>query len=61
MKGLIVCLSVFIYKHHLQSHINDVAKELHRLEQLKVLLEGAVSIVFVNKDRFLCWHQERKP
>jgi len=58
MKGLIVCLSVFLYKHHLQSHIN-VAEALHGLEQVKVLLERDVlEIVFVNKDRSLCWHQE---
>lgn len=49
MKGLIVCLSLLLYKRRLRSQINEV-KALHGLEQVKVLLEGAVSVrAFVDK------------
>lgn len=58
MKGLIVCLSVFIEKRHLQSHAH-VAKALHGLEQVKVL--PASMMVVVNRDRFLRWHKENEP
>lgn len=50
IKGSIVYLSVFKCKCHLHGHI-PVVKALHRLEQVKVLLEGTVSaMVFVNRD-----------
>lgn len=47
IKGSIVYLSVFKCKCHLHGHI-PVVKALHRLEQVKVLLESAM--VFVSRD-----------